>query len=49
MREVALNFEEKYKSVTHVAHTYKYDDHIMHRKNGKVIYDLYNEGKIKDA
>ena len=49
MREVALNFEEKYKSVTHVAHTYKHDDHIMHRKNGKVIYDLYNEGKITDA
>ena len=37
MREVALNFEQKYKSVTHIAHTYKYDDHIMHRKNGKVI------------
>lgn len=49
MREVALNFEEKYKNVTHVAHTYKYDDHLMHRKNGKIIYDLYNEGKIKDV
>lgn len=49
MREVALNFEEKYKSVTHVAHTYKYDDHLMHRKNGKIIYNLYKEGKIKDA
>lgn len=49
MREIALKFEEKYKSVTHVAHTYKYDDHIMHRKNGKIIYNLYKEGKIKDA
>lgn len=49
MREVALNFEEKYKNVNHVAHTYKYDDHIMHRKNGKVIYDLYKERKIKDV
>lgn len=49
MRDVALNFEEKYKNVTHIAHTYKYDDHPMHRKNGKVIYDLYKEGKIKDA
>lgn len=49
MREVALNFEQKYKSVTHIAHTYKYDDHIMHRKNGKVIYNLYKAGKIKDV
>ena len=49
MREMALKFEEKYKSVTHVAHTYKYDDHIMHRKNGKVIYNLYKDEKIKDV
>lgn len=49
MEKVALGFEEKYKSVTHVAHSYKYDDHIMHIKNGKVIFNLYNEGKIKDA
>ena len=49
MKEVALNFDKKYKNVTHIAHTYKYDDHPMHRKNGKIIYNLYNEGKIKDA
>lgn len=49
MRDIALNFEEEYKSVTHISHTYKYDNHPMHRKNGKVIYDLYNDGKIKDA
>lgn len=49
MKEVALGFEKKYKSVTHVAHTYKYDDHPMHRKNGSIIIDLYNLGKIKDA
>ena len=49
MREMALYFEEKYKSVTHIAHTYKYDEHPMHRKNGKVIYELYKEGKIGDV
>lgn len=49
MRKVALNFEQNYKSVTHIAHTYKYDDHLMHRKNGKIIYNLYKEGKIKDV
>lgn len=49
MREVALNFEDKYENVTHIAQSYKYDNHPMHRKNGKVIYDLYKEGKIKDA
>lgn len=49
MKDIALNFEEKYKNVTHIAHSYKYDDHIMHIKNGKVIYNLYKEGKIKDV
>lgn len=49
MREVALNFENKYKNVTHVAQSYKFDDHPMHRKNGRVIYKLYEEGTIKDV
>ena len=49
MKEIALNFENKYKNVTHVAHSYKYDDHRMHRSNGKVIYTLYKEKRIKDA
>lgn len=49
MQNVALGFEHKYKSVTHVAQSYKYDDHPMHRKNGKVIYDLYKTRQIKDA
>ncbi|MEG1410814.1 MAG: PIG-L family deacetylase [Terrisporobacter sp.] len=49
MRKVAIDFQNNYKNVTHVAHSYKYDDHPMHRKNGKVIYNLYKEGKIKDV
>ncbi|MCC0685075.1 PIG-L family deacetylase [Clostridioides sp. ZZV15-6383] len=49
MEKVALIFEEKLKSVTHIAHTYKLDDHLQHLKNGSVIQNLYNAGKIKDA
>lgn len=49
MREIALNFEQKLGSVTHVAQCYKLDNHPMHRKNGKVIHKLLIDGKIKDA
>lgn len=49
MEKIALNFEKRFKSVTHIAHTYKYDDHLQHIKNGSVIQGLYNSGKIKDA
>lgn len=49
MEKVALIFEENLKSVTHIAHTYKLDDHLQHLKNGSVIQNLYNVGKIKDA
>lgn len=47
--KIALDFEKKLKSVTHIAHTYKYDNHSEHIKNGKVIYYLYKQGKIKDV
>lgn len=49
MEKVALDFEKNLKSVTHIAHTYKLDDHLQHIKNGSVIQSLYNSGKIKDA
>lgn len=49
MRSVALDFEKRFKSVTHVAHSYRYDNHPMHIKNGKVIQKLYSDKKIKDA
>ncbi|MCC0660305.1 PIG-L family deacetylase [Clostridioides sp. ZZV14-6154] len=49
MEEIAITFEKKFKSVTHIAHTYKLDDHLQHIKNGSVIQGLYNSGQIKDA
>ncbi|MGL4912254.1 MAG: PIG-L family deacetylase, partial [Romboutsia sp.] len=49
MERVALEFEKNLKSVTHIAHTYKLDDHLQHIKNGSIIQGLYNAGKIKDA
>ncbi|EGT2202064.1 PIG-L family deacetylase [Clostridioides difficile] len=49
MEKIAINFEENFKNVTHIAHTYKLDDHLQHLKNGSVIQNLYNAGKIKDA
>ena len=49
LERTALEFERKFKSVTHIAHTYKLDDHLQHIKNGSTIQALYNSGKIKDA
>ena len=49
MEQTALDFEHRFKNVTHVANTYKYDWHLQHLKNGSVIQSLYNSGKIKHA
>ena len=47
-RKFALEMEKKYKSVTHITHSYKYDDHFMHRANGETLYKLWQKGEIKD-
>ena len=47
-RQFALKMEKKYKSVTHITHSYKYDDHFMHRANGETLYKLWQNGEIKD-
>lgn len=44
-----LNFENKFDSVTHVAHSYKYDLHKQHLKTGQTLYNLYKNGLIKDC
>lgn len=44
-----LKFENQYESVTHIAHTYKYDVHPQHLKTGALLYNLYNKGLIKDC
>ena len=49
LEEVMLAFENKFNSVTHIAHHYKYDDHPMHRKNGSVLKKLKDKNKIKDC
>ncbi|MDD7794540.1 cell wall-binding repeat-containing protein [Clostridium sp. 'White wine YQ'] len=49
LSKIALEFENKFTNVTHVAHTYKFDIHPQHLKCGQTIYNLYKEGKIKDC
>lgn len=49
MEKTILKFEKELGSVTHVAHHYKYDNHIMHRKNGQVLKRLSDEHKVADA
>lgn len=53
MRETALRLERSAasegKTVTHVAHSYKYDDNAAHRANGQVIKTLLDQGLIRDA
>ena len=49
MEKIMLEFENRFDSITHIAHHYEFDDHIMHRKNGQVLKKLYKSHKIKDA
>ncbi|WP_250674998.1 PIG-L family deacetylase [Paraclostridium ghonii] len=49
MEKTILDFEKEFDSVTHVAQHHKYDNHPMHRENGKVLKMLSDEGKVKDA
>lgn len=49
MKKYAVDMEHKYKSVTHIAHSYKYDNHSKHLENGQTIKDLYDKKLIKNA
>lgn len=49
LREQLLYFENNFKNVTHVTHSYKYETHEQHLASGKVMLDLYNKGLIKDC
>lgn len=49
MEKTIISFEKNLKSVTHIAHHYKYDDHVMHRKNGQVLKRLKDEHEVEDA
>ena len=53
MREVALGFERRAaaagRTVTHVAHSYVLDNNRLHRRNGRVIKDLLDQGLIAHA
>lgn len=53
MRETALQFERSAtkagKTVTHVSHSFKYDDNAQHRANGRVVKTLLDDGQIRDA
>ena len=44
-----LKFENEFESVTHIAHSYKYDYHAQHLETGNILYNLYNKGLIKDC
>lgn len=48
MEKIMLQFEYRFKNVTHITHHYKYDDHPMHKKNGAVLKKLKDEGLVKD-
>lgn len=49
IKEVMLNFESSFESVTHVTHSYKYDYHNQHLKTGDLLYSLYKDGLINDV
>lgn len=47
--DTMLYFEQKYENVTHITHSYMYDSHLQHLSTGKILYNLYNKGLIKDC
>lgn len=49
LSNIILDFENRYSNVTHVAHSYIYDINVQHMQSGKIIYDLFKQGLIKDA
>lgn len=49
VKDTILNFENNSTSITHITHSYKYDIHNQHLKTGEILYNLYNEGLIKDC
>lgn len=44
-----LDFENKYSTVTHITHSYKYDTHPQHLSTGEKMLELYEKGLIKDC
>ncbi len=49
MEKTIIEFENKFDSVTQIAHHYKFDNHEMHRKNGQVLKKLSKDNKVKDV
>lgn len=50
MEQKILEFEKEFNGdVTHVSHHYKQDNHVMHRKNGKVLRKLKKENQVNDV
>lgn len=49
LKETVLNFENKYKCITHITHSYKYDVHPQHLATGNLIYNLYKDNQIKEV
>lgn len=49
LENTILDFENKYSTVTHITHSYKYDSHHQHLKTGEKMLELYKKGLIKDC
>lgn len=49
IKDIVIDFENRFNNVTHVTHSYKYDLHEQHLKTGNILYDLYKSNQIKDC
>lgn len=49
IKDIVIDFENKFNNVTHITHSYKYDFHEQHLKAGNILYNLYKSNQIKDC
>lgn len=49
LKDTILYFENNYSNVTHITHSYKYENHNQHMHTGSIVNNLYKEGLISDC
>lgn len=49
LKDTVLYFENTFKNVTHITHSYKYETHLQHIATGNTVNSLYVNGLIKDC
>lgn len=49
LKDTILYFENNYSNVTHITHSYRYENHDQHMHTGNIVNGLYQKGLISDC